>query len=249
MTTPVVDGLALVGTSLFGPAQSYDELRSRLDAASIDVAVITAARPVDYHLAPANDTIGALQDSNRAQVLGLGRIDANRPDAADETRRCLDSLGLRGIFLHPREEVFAVNAPHVDAVLDVCASHAAPVIVASGYPWVSEALQVAELAARHPVVPIAMTHGGQQNISGLGQVDALLALRSCPNIVVQTNGVYRQDFIEGVVKEFGSHRVMFSSASPHFDVAYEILRVRLAALPDADKAAVLGGTAAHFFSL
>ncbi|MDP9416468.1 MAG: amidohydrolase family protein [Actinomycetota bacterium] len=187
-----VDALGFVGTSLFGTAQSYGELRRRLDDNAVDAAVVAAARPVDYHLRPANDEIARLQETDPARVVGLGRVDANRADAADETRRCLETLALRGIFLHPHEEVFPVNAPRVDAVLEVCAERGAPVLVAAGYPWVSEALQVAELATRHSTVSIAMTHGGQQNISGLGQMDALLALRKCPNVLVQTNGVYRR---------------------------------------------------------
>ncbi len=250
MTRPrAVDSLAFVGTSLFGPAQSYDDLRRGLDENAIDAAVVAAARPVDYHLRPANDEIARLQEADTERVVGLGRVDANRADAADETRRCLDTLALHGILLHPREEVFPVNAPRVDAVLEVCADRGAPVVVAAGYPWVSEALQVAELATRHPTVTIAMTHGGQQNISGLGQMDAVLALRRCPNVLVQTNGVYRQDFIEGVVREFGGARVMFASASPHFDLSYEVLRVRLAEFSEGDKAQVLGGTAGRVFSL
>ncbi len=234
---------------MFGPGQSYDELRRRLDENAVDAAVVAAARPVDYHLGPANDEISRLQEADAVRVVGLGRVDANRADAADETQRCLETLALRGIFLHPHEEVFPVNAPRVDAVLEVCAERGAPVVVAAGYPWVSEALQIAELAARHPTVPITMTHGGQQNISGLGQMDALLALRKCQNLLVQTNGVYRQDSIEGVVREFGSGRVMFASASPHFDVGYEVLRVRLAEFSEADKAQVLGGTAGRVFCL
>lgn len=245
----VVDGLAFVGECLFGATQSYEELLHGLDDSGIDAAVVSAARPVDYHLGPANDAVAALQNRDAVRVIGVGRIDANRPDAGEETRRCLEGLGLQGVFLHPREEVFPINDPRVDVILEVCASRGATVIVAAGHPWVSEAMQIAELAARHPTVPIAMTNGGQLNISGLGQNDALLALRACSNLVIQTNGVYRQDFLEGVVRDLGSERVMFSSASPHFRPDYEILRVRMATLSEADKAVVLGGTAARLFTL
>lgn len=243
----VVDGLTFVGASLFGTSQSYEQLVRGLAENEVDAAVVCAARPVDYHLEPANEAVAVLQKTDPARMIGLARVDANRPDAGQQTLRCLDSLGLRGVFLHPREEVFAINDPRVNEVLDVCSARGAPVVVAAGYPWVSEALQVAELATRHPDVPVVMTNGGQLNISGLGQNDALLALRACQNIVVQTNGVYRQDFLERVVRELGPDRVMFSSMSPHFDPAYEVLRVRLATFSDEDKAVVLGGTATRLF--
>lgn len=249
MPTRVVDGLAFVGPSLFGPTRLYDALAEDMDRAGIDAAVVIASRPPDYHLPPANDAVAALQAEHPGQVIGLARIDANRPDAGEETRRCVQALGLRGVFLHPREEVFAVNDPKVDRVLDVCAELEAAVVVAAGHPWVSEALQVAELAARYPDTRIVMTNGGQLNISGLGQLDALLALRACPNLCVQTSGVYRQDFLEGVVRDLGATRVMFAAGGPQFDPAYEILRVRLAEISDADKDMLLGGTAARVFSL
>jgi predicted TIM-barrel fold metal-dependent hydrolase len=245
---PTVDALALVGPSLFGRSQTPEDLVAAMDAATIDVTVVAAARPPDYHLGPANDAVAAASRGHGDRLAGLVRVDPNRPDAAAEARRGLDQ-GLRGVFLHPREEVFRVNDERVDPVLEVCAEHGVPVVVAAGFPWVSEALQVAELAARHPGVPIVMTNGGQLNISGLGQVDAFTALRTCPNVLVATNGVYRQDFIENVIGQFGADRVVFASAAPLFDPSYEVLRVRLAAVGEPDRAAVAGGTAAGLFGL
>jgi uncharacterized protein len=248
MALRTVDALAYVGPSLFGSGQSYGELIDRMDRAGIDVSVIAPARPVDYHLGPGNDLVVALQSSHPDRVAGLVRVDPNRADAAEEARRGL-ARGLRGVLLHPREEVYAVNDARVDPVLAVCADHGVPVVVAAGQPWLSEAMQVAELAGRHPDVQILMTNGGQLNISGLGQIDALTALLTCPNILVATNGVYRQDFIEGVVRDHGAHRVLFASASPQFDPVYEVLRIRLADVRNSDRDAMLGGGAAALFSL
>src|SRR5206468_9717660 len=120
--------------------------------------------------------------------------------------------GAPGLFLHPWEDAFRINDPAVDAVVD----GARPVIVATGYPFVAEALQVAELARRHPETTFVATNGGQINISGLGQEDAFLALEMCPNLFVQTSGVYREDFLEGVVDRLGGERLLFASGFPQF---------------------------------
>jgi uncharacterized protein len=118
------------------------------------------------------------------------------------------------------------------------------VILATGYPFVSEALQVAELAHRHPETTFVATNGGQINISGLGQDDAFLALEACPNLYVQTSGVYREDFLEGVVERFGAERLVYASAWPWFDPRLELLRVRWAPnLGEDTRAAILGGNA------
>src|SRR5919199_3633391 len=133
MAPPTVDALAYVGPSLFGYGQSYEELTDRMDRAGIDFSVIAPARPIDYHLGPANDLVVALQSRHPDRVAGLVRVDPNRTDAADEARRGL-ARGLRGVLLHPREEVYAVNDARVDPVMAVCADHGVPVVVAGRPP-------------------------------------------------------------------------------------------------------------------
>jgi predicted TIM-barrel fold metal-dependent hydrolase len=124
------------------------------------------------------------------------------------------------------------------------------VIVATGYPWVSEGLQVGDLARRHPHTTIVATNGAQINISGLGQRDALLALEESPNLVIQTTGVYREDFLEGVVERFGAGRVLFASGFPRFDPRLELLRVRWAPnLDEPSRAAILAGNAKRLLGL
>jgi predicted TIM-barrel fold metal-dependent hydrolase len=122
-----------------------------------------------------------------------------------------------------------------------------PVIVAAGYPWLSEALQVGALARRFPDVTFVATNGLQLNISGLGQVDAELALAAAGNLLLQTAGVYREDFLEGVVRRFGAGRLLFASAYPLLDPRLEIKRVQWAAFSDDEAAALLGGNAQTVF--
>ena len=142
-----------------------------------------------------------------------------------------------------------MSAPFVDPVVEVAGRHGVPVIVAAGYPWLSEGLQVGELAGRFPGVRFVATNGGQINISGLGQTDVELALKACPNLSVQTAGVYREDFLENVVERFGAGRLLFSSAFPLLEPRLEVLRARWLHVSEAARAAVLGGNAADLFDL
>jgi predicted TIM-barrel fold metal-dependent hydrolase len=115
------------------------------------------------------------------------------------------------------------------------------VLVATGYPWCSEPLQVGELARRFPTVSFLATNGGQINISGLGQTDAELALARSPNLLVQTAGVYREDFLEGVAARLGPERLVFASGFPLMDPRLEIRRVQWSHLADDAQARILGG--------
>jgi predicted TIM-barrel fold metal-dependent hydrolase len=231
-----------VGESLFGPQATADQLVRALDESEIERAVVCPFRPRSYLLEEANDSVAAAVERHPDRLAGFARVDPNLGDAAVlELGRATGALGLRGLFLHPWEETFRVHDSRVDELLDGCAL---PVIVAAGYPWLSEGLQVGELARRHPDVRIVATNGCQINISGLGQTDAELALAANPNLAVQTTGVYREDFLEGVAERVGPERLLYASGFPLFDPRLEVLRVRWA--PNLDEPArtlVLGGNA------
>ncbi len=249
MTALVVDGLSFVGPSLFGKDQSVEMLLARMLASGVDVTVVAPNRPLDYDLGPANSWLAEAVATSSDRLVGLARVDPNYRHAAQDAEHALSSLELRGVLLHPREEVFRINDRRVDAVVEVARAYNRPVVISAGWPWVAEALQVAELAARYPDVRFIMTNGGQFNISGLGQFDAELALRSCPNLAMFTNGVYRQDFIERVISELGAARVLFAAMSPEFEVAYELLRIQRADIQDEQRARVLAGNACDVYGL
>jgi predicted TIM-barrel fold metal-dependent hydrolase len=199
-------------------------------------------KPPGYRLEAANETVAAAVERYPERLVGFARVDPNLgDDARRELVRATGDLGLRGLFLHPWEETFRVHDSRVDSLLD---GLTLPVIVAAGYPWLSEGLQVGELARRHPQLTIVATNGCQINISGLGQVDAELGLEQNPNMLVQTTGVYREDFIEGIAARFGPERLLYASGFPFFDMRLEVLRVRWAPnLDERARALILGRTA------
>jgi len=207
-------------------------------------------KPRDYHLQAANDAVAEAVAGGGGRVTGLARVDPLLGEkACAELERCLVGLGLAGLFLHPWEETFRISDRRVDAVVEVAAAREVPVVVAAGHPWLSEALQVAALARRFPNVTFIATNGLQLNISGLGQTDAELALAETENLLTQTAGVYREDFLEAVVRSFGPRRVLYASSFPLLDPRLEIRRVQWAALGKAEQAALLGGNAARVFGL
>jgi len=215
-----------------------DGLLAALDDCAIERAIVCPPRARGHGYDVENDRVAALVAAHPDRLVGFARVDPLAPGAEAELERAR-GLGLRGLFLHPWEDAFRITDRAVDRLVD-----GLPVIVATGYPWVSEGLQVGELARRHPETAFIATNGAQINISGLGQQDAELALEASPNLFVQTSGVYREDFLEGVVERFGAERLLYASAFPRFDPRLELLRVRWAPKLGAEaQAAVLGGNA------
>ena len=240
----IVDSLTFLGEGLFGPSSTVDGLLAALDAAGVDRAVVCPARPPDYFLEPGNERVSDAVREHPDRLIGFARVDPNRADtAATEVLRALDGLGLSGVFLHPWEETFRASSAVVEPLIEIAQERGFPVIIAAGYPWLSEGLQIGDLARRFPDVAFIATKGGQINISGLGQTDIELAMADCPNLSLQTAGVYREDFLEGIVERFGADRLLYASAFPLMEPLLEVERPRSKQVSEEALAAVLGGTA------
>lgn len=244
----IVDALMLVGENRFGPSLLLDDALATADSLGVDHIVAAPTRPMDYHLGPANDRLAEAAAGKGGRVTVLGRVDpTDGPRAVDEATRCLEGLSCAGLFLHPGEEAFPITKASV--VMEVARAHRAPVVVATGLFALSEPMQVAQVATAFPDVNIAMTNGGNINISGLSMTDAWLALTSSPNLLVMTNGEYRQDFIERLARELEPGRVLFGSMAPVFDPAFEWKRIRSARMADEVRRGIEGESAKRLFGV
>jgi predicted TIM-barrel fold metal-dependent hydrolase len=225
----IIDAHVHLGKSIFGYELDAETLLASMDLYEIDFSIVCPVQPFTYHLETENEYISNISDQYPKRLIGFCRIDPRQRDKSVlELQRSVSQLGLKGLFLHPWEEGYKINADFVVPVVQEAANLNIPVIVASGYPWLSHALQVADLAEQVPEAKIIMTNGGQINISGLAQSDAYLALRKHSNLYIETSGVYRQDFIENSIEQFGSDRVLFGSNAPRMNQGFELERAKSA---------------------
>jgi len=139
------------------------------------------------------------------------------------------------------EEGYTINEGHAVRLVKEAGSLGVPTVIAAGYPWVAHAMQIRSVAELAEETTIIMSHGGQINISGLAQADSFLAMETCSNLYIGTNGVYRQDFLEECIDAFGPERVLFASMTPVFDQGFELDRVNSINMEEADRPSVLGG--------
>ncbi len=244
-----VDGLSFLGTSRFGYRREPAELLGELDTEGIDVALVAPMHPRDGNLDVANKEVAAVVRDHPGRLVAIARVDPwDGDDAIIQLTSAVTDGGAKGVFLHPGEENFQINDTRWRPIAERAAELGVPVLVATGYHCRSEAGQVASFAEWCPGIPVIMTNGGQLNISGLGQVDAELAL-ALPNVHIFTSGVYRDDFLERAVRTFGAERVLFASYAPQFDVGYERRRVHQVHLSDEERALLLSGNATRLFAI
>jgi predicted TIM-barrel fold metal-dependent hydrolase len=238
-----------LGTSFDGMDQSVSGLLKKMDQLEIEKSLVVPFKPLDYRLDQANQSLSAAIQPYHDRLIAAARIDPWQPNALESLKKAVQTLGMRALFLDPWQEQFRADLEITDPLLNDAQANALPVMIASGFPWRSEALQVLKLALRWPGVSIIMTNGGQINISGLGQADVTLALEKANNLIIETAGVYRQDFLEESVQTFGAHRVVFGSGSPIFDQAFEVKRVELLKVKPQEKQAIQAGNALRLLGI
>jgi predicted TIM-barrel fold metal-dependent hydrolase len=220
----VIDANVFIGESLYENSLSPENLLEMMRVNGVERAVVRPLKPPDFDFDRANRWIAETQ-SKYPNLIGFGRVNALIRQAPEQALRAVVDYGLRGIHLHPWEENYQISSEKVDRVVEALEGRV-PVYVSAGYPVVSHPLQIQDLAGRHPDTSFIVTHGGQQDISGMSFDDALIVARENPNVSFDVSGVYRRDFIELLVEQAGEHRIVFGSCAPYMDMAFEITRIR-----------------------
>jgi uncharacterized protein len=237
--TAIVDAHVYMGKSINGYSLSLEELFDSMDELGIGRAVICPVQPPTYHLETENDRIAETITKNNLRLIGFCRVDPRQGKSALKELKRAHGLGLQGLLLHPWEEGYPVNSNECVKLATLAAEIGIPILIEAGYPWVSHASQAADLCYRVPQATVMLSHGGQLNISGMARADVLAALANHSNLLIQTSGVYRQDFLEEVIERFGVDRVIFGSTFPLMDQRFELQRVEKLRIKSEDRAEIL----------
>lgn len=246
----IVDAHVYLGQCLFGYGQSLSDIRANMDRLGINKAVLVPVKPCEYHLAPMNELVADAVQKHPDRFWGLCRVDPWQGKAAVvEVRRGFEELGAHGLYLDPWEENFQANDDVVFPVLEEARRHDKPVVLNAGHVRVSHPTQVRDIASQFPTVRFVACNGGQINISGILQYEARRMLEICPNVVIQTAGTYREDFLEEITTEVGEDRVLFASRSPVYDQEFEMARVQFAHLSASQKQKLWGLNAQRLFGI
>jgi predicted TIM-barrel fold metal-dependent hydrolase len=148
-----------------GRYEDADEARSE---AGVDIAVAIALVSNRLKMNITNEFVAEYVERNRATTLGLASVDPNDPQAPDQLRYAIDTLGLHGLKLSPPYQGFHPHAPEAYAVYDVAAELGLPVMwhQATVFPrqgvleWAYPSL-LDKVARDYPDMPHILAHGGQ----------------------------------------------------------------------------------------
>jgi predicted TIM-barrel fold metal-dependent hydrolase len=241
-----IDFHTYVGNSLFGIGLTVEDLMIDLNRLGFDRAVLLPFKPQDYHFEPENDRIAAVVKEHPDRFYGFGRVDPWRgEEAVREVGRIFEDLKLNGLFINPVEEQCPLTSGVVNAVIKKAAVYKKPVMIAGGHVRVAHPRQMEYLAQLFPHVTFVVTSGGQINISGIMMADAEEMLTCCENVIMETSGIYRRDFIERMVGTIGAGRIVFGSGMPYYNREFELERILEAKIQEDEKLKISGGNAQY----
>lgn len=136
-----------------------------LRAAGVGAAVVCGHRALLSHttdIERANDELAEVVERTRGFAVAMGTVQPFAGSAAlKEADRCLATLGMRGIKLHPWLQGFpSLFDPAVYRLCDLCAETDVPILLHDGTSHVSMPSQIGLLARKHPRTTFILGHGG-----------------------------------------------------------------------------------------
>ena len=159
-------------------------------------------------------------------------------------------LDLDGISFHARFQGVSMDDPWIARGIERMARIGLVPVLHAMTESADESLwKIAQLASSFPEVAMLVldafsTFEGTKEVSTIAE--------RCPNLLFDTSLSYNFDFIELFAQRFGASRVLFGTDlySPPIGrrVSHLVPQILESSLPDADKAAILGGNARGLFS-
>jgi len=200
-----------------------------------------------------NDEIAAYRDRTPDRFpVACGIVEPTHGAASfAEIDRARDELGLVALSFHTRFQGVSLDSQWILRYLERMGELGLVPILHAMDDTPEEALwKLARVARAHPDLTIV----------ALDAFGGFEATRQCsfvaeiaPNIVFDTSLSYNFDFIEEFAGRFGGDRVVFGTDLYSHPVGRRIShllpQILASALPDADKAAILGGNARRLFGV
>jgi hypothetical protein len=146
----------------------YEDADDARREAGVDIAVAIALVSDRLKMNITNEFVAGYVERNRDTTLGFASVDPNDPQAPDQLRYAIGTLGLHGLKLSPPYQGFHPHSPEAYAVYDVAAELDLPVMwhQSTVFPrqgvleWAYPSL-LDKVARDYPGLRHILAHGGQ----------------------------------------------------------------------------------------
>ena len=231
-----------------------EELLRRMDRAGVDRAITWLQPPYRREVDPSNAYVHEAMRRHPDRILGFGWADPSLgvEAAKDTVRRCLGEYGFFGVKLNGAQNGYYIDDPRISLpVVEEIARHGKPLAFHVGADFYEEThpFRVGKVARLFPELPILMVHMGGAAFADLSNA-AIEIAADHPNLFLVGSAVRTRPILKAI-DVLGASRVLFGSDTPFELMHVEVVRYQamLEDLPEADRAAVLGGNAARILGL
>lgn len=208
----IIDGYVTLGDGL-----SRDDLIRQMDACGISRAVIG---PKDHEFAvhnrEGNERLSAAADD---RLIATCTVTPWQGDAAPDMLKDAVAGGAKLLVLAPSVQGFMVTDPIVDPLLEQAAALNVAVYVHTGPHSMGAPTQVMLAAQKHPQTRFILAHGGSTDHAW--DMGAIVGHHMRDNLWLETSFV-RPWAAPQYIKAAGADRVIYASAAPRTDMAFEL---------------------------
>ncbi|MFC1743897.1 amidohydrolase family protein [Candidatus Riflebacteria bacterium] len=246
----VFDSRQYLGHSLFGKSQSERQIFKELLSSPIRKILLYPTKPKNYHLEDANNRVLLAASENRKSIFAVCRVDPwQGKKALVECEKHLFSGNFHALYLDPVEENFPLYHECVNRLMQLVMKLKSRVILNAGIDPHTHPGQWRHFTAKYPEIPFLILNGGQINISGLLLSQAENAFLENKNCYMEFAGVYRNDFVEFLVKKGMGDRICFGSGAPRFHKEFELERFKSLKLTAGVRKKIARENIMHFLGL
>src|SRR5262245_20247066 len=218
------------------PMEAY--LR-RARRAGIERTVVFPAFHTDH--VTANRELARIVARWRPRLIGFAMVNA-KSDAGrvrEMIREAVARHGFRGLKIHGSE------ATPTREVCEAAREFKLPIIV----DVVGKAHVIDMFAPQYPEVSFIIAHLGSFADDWRAHERVIEQMVRYPNVLADTSGVRRFDYLAQAVKRAGPRRLIFGSDGPWLHPGVELHKIRLLGLSREEESQVLGGNARGLLSI
>jgi predicted TIM-barrel fold metal-dependent hydrolase len=233
------------------PVTTLEGTRKALRREGIDRAVVSSLPAVLYkdpH--PGNEQLAEELGSGSGMFVPFAVLNPDWPGWREDLRRCADDLGFRGLRLYPNYQGFSLRSAETKALVRAAAALGWPVCVSvrledeRSHHWRMKVkpTPVAAIVRLAPAVPeatLVLSGASHPEVSAF-----FAALGDRPNTYAELGWVKSPlEAVKACVAEFGAERLLLGTNFPFIEPFCGTEKILRADIPEAAKAAVLGGNA------
>ncbi len=221
----------MISRGYFGSQESESffntpALLAALDEAGVDLGVLLPLRSEAHEWRVSNEYVREIVDQAKGRLIGFAGVSPLAYDATAELRLAVETLGLRGLKLHPPMQMVDPGDPRCFPVYALMQDYGLPVLfhTGSGPTQMSDRYSnphlVDEVAVHFPRLKIVMAHAGR-----FWYQETLTMMRRHPDIYVDLSANVGKAtgyglilaFLTAVKEVVGDvNRVLFASDYPWY---------------------------------